>query len=205
MSDAPSTTSEVIKLKGSRLSFSKSLFTASRFKEGSPLKFSCSFLIDPSSKQGQAQIKTILKEATGVMEAKFGKGKVPKGAEFCFGYSDGDDFEVAGNTYHSTVREYDGYEGLFYISSSNSTRPTVVDRDRSPLAEEDNKPYAGCQVNGTITLWAQNNEGGKRVNANLRGVQFDKDGEAFGVKPVEADDEFDDIEGVEEEGEDWDA
>ena len=39
------------------------------------------------------------------------------------------------------------------------------------------------------------NEFGKRINANLRAVQFVKDGEAFGVKPVDAEDEFDVLEG----------
>jgi hypothetical protein len=96
-------------------------------------------------------------------------------------------------------KSYDGYEGMFVIASNNRTRPTVVDRDLTPLVEEDGKPYSGCYVNGTITLWSQDNQYGKRVNANLRAVQFVKDGDAFGVKPADAEDEFDVLDGDDDE------
>ncbi len=76
---------------------------------------------------------------------------------------------------------YDGYEGCDFIScNNNKTRPTVVDRNGSPLVEADGKPYAGCYVLGHITLWAQDNAWGKRINANITGVQFLRDGDAFG-------------------------
>jgi hypothetical protein len=65
------------------------------------------------------------------------------------------------------------------IKASASKRPMVLDRDRSPLTENDNRVYAGCYVNAIIELWAQNNQWGKRINANLLGVQFFKDGEPF--------------------------
>ena len=88
---------------------------------------------------------------------------------------------------------YSGFEGNLYVSARNKTRPLVIDRDRSPLSQEDGKPYAGCFVNASIELWAQDNNYGKRINATLRGVQFLKDGEAFaGGTPAEVD-EFDDI------------
>jgi hypothetical protein len=196
------TTSEVIKLAKARLSFAR-LFVPKAFREGQKARYEGTFLIDPSSKAGQAQIDLILAEAKGVIEAKF-QGKIPKTLKFGFGYADGDDFMIGKTKFHSDVKEYDGYEGMFYVATANTTRPTVVDRDRSPLAEEDGKPYSGCYVNGTITLWAQDNEFGQRVNGNLRGCQFYKDGEAFGVKPVDADEEFDDIEDADEDGADWD-
>lgn len=206
---AESTTSEVIKLKAARLSFARLFvpkgFTADDGTVSKP-RFEGAFLIDPSSKAGQAQINTILEEAEGVIKAKF-QGKVPRKLKFGFGYSDGDDFEIGGVSFHSEIKEYDGYPGMFYVATSNTTRPAVVDRDKTPLVEEDGKPYSGCYVNGTITLWAQDNQWGQRVNGNLRGVQFYKDGEAFGVKPVDADEEFDDIEDVDAGGDDepdWD-
>ena len=37
------------------------------------------------------------------------------------------------------------------------------------------------------------NSFGKRINANLYGVQFVKDGEAFGMGPVDVTDDFDDL------------
>jgi hypothetical protein len=53
-------------------------------------------------------------------------------------------------------------------------------------------PYAGCYVNATIVVWAQDNEHGKRINAQVKAVQFFKDGEAFGAAAVNPDDEFTD-------------
>lgn len=100
-----------------------------------------------------------------------------------------------------TKASYAGYEGNLFVSSRNKTRPTVIDRDRSPLTAKDGRPYAGCYVNVIVELWAQDNKYGKRINASLSGVQFLKDGEAFsGGRPASAD-EFDDLsdQGDEEE------
>lgn len=168
-------TSEVIKLPNVRLSFPR-LFKPKAFREGQEPRFEATFLLDPSDKTHAKVIQKIEETAQAILEEHF-NGKVPKSVVMCFG--DGD------------TKDYDGYEGMFYVSTSNRTRPTVVDRDRTPLVEEDGKPYAGSFVNGSITLWVMDNEFGKRVNANLRAVQFVRDGEAFGVKPVDADEEFD--------------
>lgn len=89
---------------------------------------------------------------------------------------------------------YDGFEGNFYMSSRSKQRPLVLDRDKSPLVDADGKPYAGCFVNATVELWAQDNNFGKRVNAQLKAVQFDHDGDAFGGGGVPATpDDFDDL------------
>ena len=65
------------------------------------------------------------------------------------------------------------------IKASSTKRPIVIDRDKSPLTEDDNRIYAGCRVNAVIELWAQNNNYGKRINASLLGVQFFKNDEPF--------------------------
>ena len=88
---------------------------------------------------------------------------------------------------------YEGFEGHFFISARNKTRPAVVDKDRSPLVQADGKPYAGCFVNASIELWCQDNNYGRRINASLRGVQFLRDGEAFAGGGVASNDEFDDL------------
>ena len=177
-------TSDPIKLGKVRLSFPR-LFTPKAFQEGQTPRFEATFLLDKSDAAHAKVIDQIETTARELLEDHF-NGEIPKAVKYCYG--DGDD------------KDYDGYEGMFYISTSNQTRPTVVDRDRSPLVEEDGKPYAGSYVNGSITLWVMDNQFGKRVNANLRAVQFVKDGEAFGVKPVDAEDEFDVVDGEEDEG-----
>lgn len=93
-----------------------------------------------------------------------------------------------------TKTQYDGFEGNLYLSTRSKVRPTVIDRDRSPLTQADGKPYAGCYVNARVEIWAQDNKYGKRVNATLTGVQFFADGDAFsgGGQPADAE-EFDDL------------
>lgn len=92
-----------------------------------------------------------------------------------------------------TKSQYEGYPGNFFINTRNKTRPLVIDVNKSPLAEQDGKPYAGCYVNASIELWAQDNKYGKRVNASLRGVQFVRDGDAFAGGGAADADEFADM------------
>lgn len=89
--------------------------------------------------------------------------------------------------------EYDGFAGMLYINARNKTRPTVVDRDRTPLGKADGKPYSGCYVNASIELWAQDNKYGKHINASLRGVQFLRDGDAFAGGGAASEDEFENL------------
>ncbi len=49
-----------------------------------------------------------------------------------------------------------------------------------------------------IRLWYQDNHYGKRINASLRNVQFVKDGEPFGAKPVAPEEDFEALEGAED-------
>lgn len=205
------TTSDKISLKNVRLSFAR-LFKPKAFREGQTERYEGSFLLDPSDKVNQAAMDTICEAALAVIKAKF-NGKVPKGLDLCFGYADGDPIVVGPNKYTNKPKEYDGYEGMFYLSSSNTSKPRVVMPQRDPktgkfeeIEESSGIVYSGCYVNATITLWAQDNEYGKRVNANLRAVQFLRDGEAFGVAPVNADDEFDEVEVDDDDApDDWDS
>jgi hypothetical protein len=91
--------------------------------------------------------------------------------------------------------KYDGFPGNFFISAAaqENAQPTVIDRDRSPLSARSGRPYAGCYVNASIELWAQDNSYGQRVNAQLRGVQFLRDGDSFSAgRPADAA-EFDEV------------
>lgn len=90
--------------------------------------------------------------------------------------------------------ELEGYgDGVWFITASNKARPGVVNRDMSPITEEDGVIYAGCYVNASIRLWVQDNNWGRRVNAQLRAVQFLRDGDSFGAGPVDVTQEFEAI------------
>jgi hypothetical protein len=175
-----------VKLTNVRLAFPQ-LFEAKSFQGEGAEMYSASFLIDPSTKEGKAQVEEIEKELLRVAKNKWGAKadailKSMKSADkTCL--HDGD-----------LKSEYDGFEGMVYVSCRSKTRPLVVDRDRSVLTEKDGRPYGGCVVNTSIELWPMDNNFGKRINASLRGVQFVKDGEAFAGGAPASEDEFDSIE-----------
>lgn len=162
-------------LKNVRLSF-PALWKAKSIN-GGEAKFGASFLIDKEKDAAQLDaVKNAMKE---VAREQWPNG-IPKGVKFAL--RDGSE------------KDFDGYgDGVMFISSSSSHRVPVVAPDRTPLAEEDGKPYAGCYVNASIRLWAQDNNFGKRVNAQLCGVQFVRDGESFGDKPFNPEEEFEDL------------
>ena len=173
-------------LKNVRLAFPV-LFTAQTVNgEGDPA-FSASFLLPNDS----PQIAEINKAIDQVAKEKWGEKaagilKTMRGTDkACL--HDGD-----------MKAQYGGYEGHQYVSARGKTRPTVIDRDKTPLTAADGKPYSGCYVNAIVELWTQDNNYGKRVNASLAGVQFFKDGEAFAGGAVASADDFEDL-GVEEE------
>lgn len=93
--------------------------------------------------------------------------------------------------------KYAGYEGNLYINanSSEDSPPTVVDRARNLIGRNSGVIYPGCYVNVSLEFWAQKDhpKGGSRVNAQLRGVQFFKDGEAFSAGRPANTEEFEDM------------
>lgn len=87
-----------------------------------------------------------------------------------------------------------GYPGNLFVSARTPTMPLVIDQNRQPLTQASGKPYSGCYVNASIAIWAQQNQHGRRINAQLRGVQFVRDGEPLaGGSPASAD-EFGEVE-----------
>lgn len=91
------------------------------------------------------------------------------------------------------------YEGMFEIHTGENPprRPTARSKIRDPKTgrpkrltpeEADQVFYPGCWGNILIRPWWQNNEYGKKVNANLIAVQFVRDDESFGQGRVSEDD-----------------
>jgi len=171
-----------ILLRDVRLAF-PSLWKATAPKTGGEAAFSASFLLPETHKQIselKAAFKTLAKEKWGakadaVLKALEAADKV------CLHKGDG-------------KADYEGFEGNLYVSARAKVRPSIFDQQRQELSEADGKPYSGCYVNASLELWPQDNGFGKRINAQLRGVQFLRDGDAFagGSRPADAD-EFDEI------------
>ena len=161
-----------IKLNNVRLSF-PSIFNKSEFN-GQVGKFEATFLMN---KESQAKMISDV-EAQIALIQKDNKAKVSPD-KICL--KDGE------------FVDYDGYAGCMSIKAGSNRRPTVLGRDKAPVVEEDNIVYAGCYVNAVVELWFQDNSYGKRVNCNLLGIQFAKDGDTFGAGDTDVSDDFDTI------------
>lgn len=177
-------TSDIIKLTDVRLSFAR-LHKAKAFQEGQEPRFEATFLLDPSNEVHKAQIAAIKDAGKKLAIAKW--GEAPDDLTLSYGFADN----------NPKKKKYDGYEGMFYISAANTTKPTVIGRNKTnglwvQLGENDKEsPYSGCYVNTNVTLWTQSNKFGKAIRCNLRIVQFSKHGQAFsGAAPANPDDEF---------------
>lgn len=153
-----------IMLKNVRLSY-PSVFQTEVYNGDDTGKYAATFILDAKEHE-QLQAQIIDKIQGMVKDAKVAVKK----DKFC-------------------IKDDDQGEG-WTIKASNKTRPLVINKDRSPLTEEDNVIYGGCYVNAKIGFWVQNNAYGKRVNANLLGIQFAKDGKPFGEKKVASADDF---------------
>lgn len=173
-----------ITLKNVRLSF-PDLFEATQFQGAGPSNFGASFLIDPTSPTIE-----IIEGAIKSVAAEKWAAKAPAVLKSLEGNSQKSCF------YSGDSKTYDGYEGNMVLSAKRAEdkgRPMVVDKDNTPLVAQDGKPYAGCTVNASVELWAQDNQYGKGIRATLRAVQFVKDGDRFSGSEPAGENEFDDL------------
>jgi hypothetical protein len=143
-------------------------FVAKAVNEGDKPAFSGSFIM-PKDHPDVAKLKEVLQR---VAQAKWGD----EASQILSGLVAGDKVCLHNGDAKS---ELEGYAGNLFVSSRSLARPLVLDADKSVLTEADGRPYSGCYVNVQLAIWAQQNKYGKRINAQLRGVQFFKDGEAF--------------------------
>lgn len=167
------------------------IFAPQAGTDGGEPKYNGTFIIEP----GSANAKLLAKAVEQVAKEKWGEkatatlAALRKGDKVC--YREEPKANQSGDV-------YSGFEDMHWVSASDKVRPTVIDRDKSPLTQADGRPYSGSYVNVILDVWAQDNSYGKRVNASLKGLQFVKNGDAFsGGAPASAD-EFDVVEAPEE-------
>lgn len=171
-----------IKLNNVRISYAN-VFKARAMQEGQDEKYSAQFILP----KDHPQVKDFKKAVYEAAREKFPKlvkdNKIP--AKLKTPLRDGDE---------ERDDDPDVYAGMYFFNASNTKRPTVVDRDRSPLTEEDNVIYSGCYVNAILDVYAFDSHGNKGVAVSLGGVQFKRDGEALGGKGVTAEDFDEEVE-----------
>lgn len=155
-------------IKNARIAFCDSLWEKKQVNgEGKPAH-SCALLLSADD----PQVDEINEVVDKVAAEKWG----PK-AKTILGTLRGKDAVCIHNG--DTKAQYEGFEGNYFVTARSYTQVLVVDRDKTPLEADSGKPYAGCYVDASIEVWAQDNQWGKRVNATLRWVQFRRDGDAF--------------------------
>ncbi|SAK83359.1 hypothetical protein AWB75_05396 [Caballeronia catudaia] len=184
----------IVQLQNVRLAF-PDLFEPRQFEGQGPFSYRASFLQPQSQpillqQADHAWKKTTMDKVIATVAADTWKAKAEAVLK-----------TLAGNPqkicwYDGSQKDYDGYADNYVLSASRAQdkgRPLVLDRNTGPLTEKDGKPYAGCYVNATVELWAQDNKFGRGIRATLRGVQFVKDGDAFSAGTPLSSDEFEDI------------
>jgi len=171
-------------LKNARIAF-PCLFTPRAFEMDGDRAFSAHLIIE----KGGETAAQVLNACRSAAEEKWGSAKgnalfeaLRKQDRICL--HDGDQ-----------KSDYDGFGGMLYVSarSPSERRPLVIDADKTHLREEEGRPYAGCYVNALLELYGQDNKYGKRINASLKGIQFVRDGDAFGGAAPAKEDDFDDV------------
>lgn len=185
-----------MKITNARISFAHGLFKATAMEEGQTPKFGADFILQEGAqaykKVDDKWVECSVKDAMLAVANEAWKGK---GADML-----GDLLEASKKCYRNGDKRrnkagdvYEGYEGCWYVTAKNATRPTVVDRNRNPVGENDGVIYSGCYVNVIFDLYAVTDPKRKGVFAGLRGVQFAKDGDAFAGGGVAKADAFDDL------------
>jgi len=174
-----------VKLSNVRIAFCQSIFEAEQYQGKGVFRHSATFLVQPGSDNDKAILAAIEAEAKlkwpkkhmAMLESMRGNSN-----KYC--YQKGD------------LKEYDGFQGMMYIGThrkASDGAPLLIDQFKNPLVQSSGKPYAGCYVNCSFDIYAQDGEN-SGIRAGLLGIQFVKDGDAFGGGGKASVDDFDSIE-----------
>lgn len=170
-------------LKDVRLSF-PTIFVPEQYQGKGVFRYSATVLIEPKSDNDKIIQKAILavaiekwpKKPQAMIDSMKGNSN-----KFC--YQNGD------------LKDYDGYQGMMFITGhrkESDGAPLVLDRNKSPLNERSGRPYAGCYVNASMDIYAQDGEN-SGIRCGLIALQFSRDGDSFGGASKSQGAEFEDL------------
>lgn len=172
-------------LKDVRIAFIDALWTPKQYQGAGPFRRSATFLVVPGSdndKLLEAAIEKVAAEKFGKKAASVLAGVRGNSNKCC--YMDG-----------NTKADYDGFQGMKYLAShrKDADGPVlVIDTNKAPLAEGAGRPYAGCYVNASVDIYAQDGQN-TGIRSGLIGVQFFRDGDSFGGASRSDGSEFEDL------------
>lgn len=85
-----------------------------------------------------------------------------------------------------------GFPGNFFISARSKIRPSVLDRNKSPVTKESGTVYSGCYGIANLEFFGYDKP--KRgLSAQIRGFMKTMDADAFGGGTAAGADEFPDL------------
>lgn len=193
-----------VRLQNVRLAFAQQLFVPSAVEEGKDPKYGCDSLLVPGYSIVRAKVEgtgdaakttwhpvanmkdILLEVANDAMKGKGGPWlDALENSKRCF--RDGNLRVTKGGD------PYEGYEGVWYVAAKNKARPSILDSNKAVLTQADGRPYSGCYANVLIEVYAITDPKRKGVHAAIKGVQFVKDGDAFGGGAPASPDDFDEL------------
>jgi len=171
---------EVI-LKNVRLAFAN-VYKPKKSENGE--RYSAAFPIVPKSDNHKSLTAAMSKVATDKWEKK--------GPAILVKLIEGGDVAFKERAATDDAGEpFAGFEDMFTLNAGQDKKkgqPLLIGSNKIDgafpiLVEDDGVLYSGCWVNVKIDVWAQDNtaeRGGKRINAQLKTIQFVRDDESFG-------------------------
>lgn len=190
-----------VKLSGVRFNYCR-LYEPSSF-DGDPdkAKYSCTLLIEKGSKTQ----KLVDEKINEVAIEKWGEDKGPK----LLKKLRSDDkvcLRVGDEKLNRDGEVVDGFADHLYINASNAQKPIVLNANKEEVTAENQStgPKSGDYGSAVIRLWAQDNQWGQRINAQLDYVLLARRGDSLGGGSLlsadqAADQWFDDDETVPDE------
>lgn len=151
-------------------------------EDGTEGKYQTNILIPKSEKKTIKVLQDAIEAAKkAAISSKWG-GKIPKKLEIPLRDGDDKDDEV--------------YEDHFYLNAKSTKRPGIVDRNREPIADEEDV-YSGCWAIVSVTFYGYN-KNSNGIGVALNNIMKWKDDEPFG-SAVSAETDFENIDADEDD------
>lgn len=154
---------------------------------GSKPKYSATLLISKDDKETLDKIKKAQQNALEKFKDSKFEGKIPKAWKSTLRDADSPEEE-------DMLEKNPEYAGHYFMSVSNTMRPGLVDRNRTPILDPE-EIYSGCYARVQINAFAFNTQGNKGISFGLNNVQKLADGEPFGAVIEKAENVFGDVDG----------
>lgn len=168
-------------LTKARVSFAHSLFEGQVGDDGK-ISYNCHLLIPKGSTDAKLVMEAMKKAAAEKWQSKGEatlKGLFTANKVF---FRKGDE-----------KPDYEGYDGMMFLSVRTNTKPKLLNKDKTPVTQDQGTLYSGCYVYAILEVKAMDNKYGKRMNCYISGLMVVADGESLGGSAKATDEEFPDI------------